>query len=255
MAAPGQPIRLANMAAAISHHRHCCKLASTRTRRSADGPLRTGSMASRADTVRRRSRRTRCRLTWENVDVCRRVGLSLAQRPAVRLQPQLAHAKPFMIVGTTRSAWDDDGKPCCRCRQGFVLIVDLANPRDAKIVATLPLKNSVVGPPVNVDTDPTSWWRWWRIRSTCKAATAEAVRPTRSTSSSSRPAAAGGDIAAASSPRAELQPVRQDGAGRHAATIDQRSVVQRHRRQGHRHRVPDIVARVMFTPVANARCR
>ncbi len=36
-----------------------------------------------------------------------------------------------------------------------VLIVDLADPESPKIVATLPLENSVVGPPVNVDIDPT----------------------------------------------------------------------------------------------------
>ena len=35
-----------------------------------------------------------------------------------------------------------------------VLIVDLANPEDPKIVANLPLKNSIVGPPVNLDIDP-----------------------------------------------------------------------------------------------------
>jgi WD40 repeat protein len=33
--------------------------------------------------------------------------------------------------------------------------VDLANPENPKIVANLPLKNSVVGPPVNLDIDPT----------------------------------------------------------------------------------------------------
>jgi DNA-binding beta-propeller fold protein YncE len=36
-----------------------------------------------------------------------------------------------------------------------VLIVDLADPENPKIAASLPLKNSVVGPPVNVDIDPT----------------------------------------------------------------------------------------------------
>jgi hypothetical protein len=35
------------------------------------------------------------------------------------------------------------------------LIVDLANPLKPKIVANVPLKNSVVGPPVNLDIDPT----------------------------------------------------------------------------------------------------
>jgi DNA-binding beta-propeller fold protein YncE len=36
-----------------------------------------------------------------------------------------------------------------------VLIVDLADPEDPKITASLPLKNSIVGPPVNLDIDPT----------------------------------------------------------------------------------------------------
>ena len=35
------------------------------------------------------------------------------------------------------------------------VIADLANPEGMKILATLPLKNSVVGHPVNVDIDPT----------------------------------------------------------------------------------------------------
>jgi DNA-binding beta-propeller fold protein YncE len=35
-----------------------------------------------------------------------------------------------------------------------VLIVDLADPLNPKIVANLPLKNSVIGPPVNLDIDP-----------------------------------------------------------------------------------------------------
>jgi DNA-binding beta-propeller fold protein YncE len=35
------------------------------------------------------------------------------------------------------------------------LIVDLADPENPKIAATLPLENTVVGPPVNLDIDPT----------------------------------------------------------------------------------------------------
>ncbi|HET6839385.1 MAG TPA: YncE family protein [Bradyrhizobium sp.] len=68
-----------------------------------------------------------------------------------------AHAKPFMIVGNDEKVWwDDDGKPVLSpSGKDTVLIVDLANPESPKIVATLPLKNSVVGPPVNVDIDPT----------------------------------------------------------------------------------------------------
>src|SRR5271168_4083060 len=69
----------------------------------------------------------------------------------------VAVAKPFMIVGLDEKAlWDDDGKPILAPDgKDQVLIVDLANPLSPKIVASLPLKNSVVGPPVNVDIDPT----------------------------------------------------------------------------------------------------
>jgi DNA-binding beta-propeller fold protein YncE len=67
-----------------------------------------------------------------------------------------AYAKPFMIVGNDEKLWwDDDGKPILSPPgKDQVLIVDLANPEDPKIVATLPLKNSIVGPPVNLDIDP-----------------------------------------------------------------------------------------------------
>src|ERR1700681_4967381 len=70
---------------------------------------------------------------------------------------QSAHAKPFMIVGTDEKVWwDDDGKTVLSpSGKDQVLIVDLANPESPKIVATLPLKNSIVGPPVNLDIDPT----------------------------------------------------------------------------------------------------
>jgi WD40 repeat protein len=67
-----------------------------------------------------------------------------------------ALAKPFMIVGLDEKIlWDDDGKPVLSLPgKDQVLIVDLANPESPKIVASLPLENSVVGPPVNVDIDP-----------------------------------------------------------------------------------------------------
>ena len=68
-----------------------------------------------------------------------------------------AVAKPFMIVGLDEKvSWDDDGKTVLApAGKDQVLIVDLANPEDPKIVASLPLKNSIVGPPVNIDIDPT----------------------------------------------------------------------------------------------------
>ena len=70
--------------------------------------------------------------------------------------PDLGFAKPFMIVGNDEKVWwDDDGKTVLSAPgKDSVLIVDLANPEDPKIVASLPLKNSIVGPPVNLDIDP-----------------------------------------------------------------------------------------------------
>jgi DNA-binding beta-propeller fold protein YncE len=67
------------------------------------------------------------------------------------------HAKPFMIVGLDeKTLWDADGKPILAADgKDSVLILDLANPESPKTVVSLPLKNSVVGPPVNVDIDPT----------------------------------------------------------------------------------------------------
>ncbi|WP_407530265.1 hypothetical protein [Methylobacterium oryzisoli] len=61
-------------------------------------------------------------------------------------------AKPFMIVGNDEKlTWDDNGKPVLSASgRDTVLIVDLQNPEEPKAVATLPLKNSVVGPPVNL---------------------------------------------------------------------------------------------------------
>src|SRR6202041_968693 len=64
--------------------------------------------------------------------------------------------KLFMIVGLVQKVWwGDDGKTVLSAPgKDQVLIVDLANTESPKIVASLPLKNSIVGPPVNLDIDP-----------------------------------------------------------------------------------------------------
>ncbi len=76
---------------------------------------------------------------------------------AALLYAASAQAKPWMIVGNDEKVtWDGDGKVILApVGNDTVLIVDLANPEEPKIAATLPLKNSVVGPPVNLDIDPT----------------------------------------------------------------------------------------------------
>jgi DNA-binding beta-propeller fold protein YncE len=94
------------------------------------------------------------------VESCLRVSLGISLGAAILLcssSLNLAHAKPFMIVGNDEKvSFDGDGKPVLSpTGKDSVLIVDLANPESPKIIATLPLKNSIIGPPVNLDIDPT----------------------------------------------------------------------------------------------------
>ena len=74
------------------------------------------------------------------------------------LAAAIARAAPLMIVGNDEKVlFDDDGKAVLSpAGKDSVLIVDLADPENPKIIANLPLKNSVVGPPVNVAIDPTN---------------------------------------------------------------------------------------------------
>ena len=69
-----------------------------------------------------------------------------------------ARAAPYMIVGDDEKLlWDDNFKPLLALPgNDAVLILDLADPMNPKIVGNLPLKNSVVGPPVNLAIDPTN---------------------------------------------------------------------------------------------------
>ena len=90
--------------------------------------------------------------------VTRTVGLSLGA--AILFSSCIlgfAHAKPFMIVGDDeKPGTDAQGKPMVNpTGNDAVLIVDLANPEAPKIVASLPLENSIVGPPVNLAISPT----------------------------------------------------------------------------------------------------
>jgi DNA-binding beta-propeller fold protein YncE len=82
--------------------------------------------------------------------------LRLAAFVVATLAVNAARAAPFMIVGDDqKQAFDNGNTVLSPPGNDSVLIVDLANPLDPKIVANLPLKNSVVGPPVNLDIDPT----------------------------------------------------------------------------------------------------
>jgi len=67
-------------------------------------------------------------------------------------------AAPLLIVGNDEKLlWDDQGKPIVLpAGKDSVVILDLADPESPKIVVNLPLKNSIVGPPVNLAIDPTN---------------------------------------------------------------------------------------------------
>jgi DNA-binding beta-propeller fold protein YncE len=68
----------------------------------------------------------------------------------------VSRAAPFMIVGDDeKPGTDAQGKPMVNpTGNDAILIVDLAKPEDPKIVASLPLENSIVGPPVNLAISP-----------------------------------------------------------------------------------------------------
>jgi DNA-binding beta-propeller fold protein YncE len=86
----------------------------------------------------------------------RSLGQTLAAAFVLALQIGVAHCAPLMIVGNDEKLlWDDNFKPILSPPgKDSVLIIDLADPLNPKIIATLPIKNSVVGPPVNVAIDP-----------------------------------------------------------------------------------------------------
>jgi DNA-binding beta-propeller fold protein YncE len=65
-------------------------------------------------------------------------------------------AAPFMIVGNDeKPGTDAQGKPVVNASgNDTVLIVDVAQPEAPKIVATLQLENSIVGPPTNLAISP-----------------------------------------------------------------------------------------------------
>lgn len=67
-----------------------------------------------------------------------------------------AHAAPFMIVGNDeKPGTDAQGKPIVNpTGNDAVLIIDVADPEAPKIVVSLPLENSIAGPPTNLAISP-----------------------------------------------------------------------------------------------------
>jgi DNA-binding beta-propeller fold protein YncE len=85
-----------------------------------------------------------------------RQGLYVLSLTVVSTLVSMAQAAPYMIVGNDEKlVWDDQGKPVLSAPgRDSVLILDLADPESPKIIANLSVKNSIVGPPVNVALTP-----------------------------------------------------------------------------------------------------
>jgi DNA-binding beta-propeller fold protein YncE len=79
-----------------------------------------------------------------------------ASAVGILLAANTALAAPYMIVGNDEKVLSDDqGKPVLSLPgKDSVQIVDLAKPEAPRIVATLQLENSIVGPPTNLAISP-----------------------------------------------------------------------------------------------------
>jgi DNA-binding beta-propeller fold protein YncE len=69
--------------------------------------------------------------------------------------PTLAQAQYLVVGDDNKLHWDDAGKPVfTEPGKDEVVIVDIKNGAEPKIVATLPLINTIVGPPTNLAVTP-----------------------------------------------------------------------------------------------------
>ncbi len=84
-----------------------------------------------------------------------RTAKTLALALALVLAPLAAHAQLMIIGIDEKVAFDKTGKQVRRpAGKDVVAIVDISNPEAPKIVANLPLMNSVFGPPTNLAITP-----------------------------------------------------------------------------------------------------
>jgi len=86
----------------------------------------------------------------------KRRAASILALVAVIATSSVSRAAPFMIIGDDeKPGLDAEGKPVLNpTGNDEVLIIDLVNPEAPKIVATLKLENSIVGPPTNIAISP-----------------------------------------------------------------------------------------------------
>src|SRR5437867_1516335 len=84
-----------------------------------------------------------------------RFKLTLLLVVAFALAPLSAHAQLMIIGNDEKVTWDDAGKPLfLPPGKDTVSIVDISNREAPRILASLPLMNSVFGPPTNLQITP-----------------------------------------------------------------------------------------------------
>src|SRR5580698_9649526 len=74
---------------------------------------------------------------------------------AVAASGGMAHAQQLMIVGNDQKPQFDNGKVTMgEPGKDTLSVVDIAKPAAPRIVATIPLDNTIVGPPTNLAITP-----------------------------------------------------------------------------------------------------
>ena len=110
--------------------------------------------------------------------------LALSAAASTLLAPTGGTRAQLLITGNDEKVSFDEAGKTVRHPAGkdTVSIIDIRDPTKPRIVANLPLMNTITGPPVNLAITPTSTWPWLPIRSTGSetARTGRACRTTRS---------------------------------------------------------------------------
>src|SRR5438128_12459501 len=84
-----------------------------------------------------------------------RFKLTLLLVAVLALAPREAPAQLMLVGSDEKVGWDDAGKPVFSPPgKDTVSIVDISNPESPRVVANLPLMNSIFGPPTNLAITP-----------------------------------------------------------------------------------------------------
>ena len=110
--------------------------------------------------------------------------LALGAAAGALLVPAGAAQAQMLITGNDEKVWFDETGKTVNQPPGkdTVSIIDIHDPTKPKIVANLPLMNTIIGPPVNLAITPDQHLAWSPIRST-GSRTAKAGRASRTTRS------------------------------------------------------------------------